>query len=84
MTVHCLGGCFLCMKIRHARPESRTDRLCALWISLGHKPMVGRGVLNSMLGPTQEQSLLRPGVLRDSPHCGPINAGPCLNHAWLR
>ena len=43
---------------------------------------MGLGVLNGMLGPTP--SICLSGVLRDSPLCGPINAGSCLNHAWLR
>ena len=54
--------------------------------------MMGLDVLNGMLGPTHpiylcKLCLHRPGVygvLRDSPLCGPINAGSCLNHACLR
>ena len=50
--------------------------------------MVGLGVLNGILGPTHPihlcNHLHRSGVLRDSPLCGPINAGSYLNHAWLR
>ena len=47
------------------------------------------GVLNGMLGPTHpihlcKLCLHRSGVLRDSPLCGPISAGSCLNHACLR
>ena len=49
--------------------------------------MVGLGVLNGILGPTHliclcKQCLHWPGILRDSPLSGPINAGSCLNHAW--
>ena len=32
----------------------------------------------------QGHEALPSGVLRDSPLCGPIHAGSCLNLAWLR